>query len=248
MSTSVGNQEEFVSALIIAFSTPSVKEALEDALAESIRRNVAQGISDATEHLRNDITLLRKELRERDQKIADLDKRISDLEVKSDQQEQYSRRTSVRISGIPEEEGENVLAKVKDTLSLIGVDPVVQRCHRVRAPARKKTANDNNSESDAGMSAHAVPSKPRQILVQFTGQRDKLDVMQKKKDSKALDDKKIYINEDLTRPRARLLYLARQLKRQKKLKGAWSADGRILVMNNRGDVRSVVSENDLNTL
>ena len=238
MSEKVGNQKEFISAFVIALSSPAVKQSMVEALAESIRTNAAQGVIDATETLRNEITLLRKELRQRDKTIADLDQRISELQLKCDQQEQYSRRTSVRISGIPEEEGEDVLSKVKDTLNSIGVDPVVQRCHRVRRFTQKK--NPPASDSHA-----SVPPQPRQILVQFTGQLDKINVMRNKN---RLDKSHIFINEDLTKPRARLLYLARQLKNQKKLQGAWSADGRILVKDNKGVIRTVVVENDLKTI
>ena len=51
--------------------------------------------------------LLQKSNEEKDKKIKLLEERVEALELKIDQQEQYSRRSSVRISGIPEEEGES---------------------------------------------------------------------------------------------------------------------------------------------
>ena len=60
--------------------------------------------------------------------------RILQLEAKLDDLEQYGRRNSVRISGIEEDvEGEDLAAKVKNVLTVFGLENSVQidRLHRV---------------------------------------------------------------------------------------------------------------------
>jgi hypothetical protein len=55
----------------------------------------------------------------------------------------------------------------------------------------------------------------------------------------------LFISEDLTRKRLELLYKARVLKREKKINGAWTADGKILILDTSNKVVSITSENDL---
>ena len=40
----------------------------------------------------------------------------------------------------------------------------------------------------------------------------------------------VYISEDLTQMRSRLLYVARTIKRERKIQDCWSYDGRIVVV------------------
>ena len=62
----------------------------------------------------------------------------------------------------------------------------------------------------------------------------------------------VYVNEDLTRKRHKVLYDARVLKNQRKIADCWSFDGEILVkgknrvistVRNIDDLKQVVSEN-----
>ena len=59
---------------------------------------------------------------------------------------------------------------------------------------------------------------------------------------------KIYLNEDLTKRRATLLWEARKLVKGKQLKACWSFDGRIMVENNFGRIKPVNSLEDINAL
>ena len=63
--------------------------------------------------------------------------------------------------------------------------------------------------------------------------------------SKGRGTQKIFINEDLTKYRAQLLYQARTLKRQKKIEDCWSWDGSILIKNKAAKIIPVTNELDL---
>ena len=111
-------------------------------------------------------------------------------------------------------------------------------------------------------------SPPRQMLVKFSTYNDRPSVYSEKKklrnsipptrDSEAesrddtaapdedeVQQTKIYLNEGLTKRRATLLWEARELVRAKKLKGSWSFDGRILIENRHGHIKTVNSVEDI---
>lgn len=168
---------------------------------------------------------LEDELEKKDEMIISLKKRLEDVENKLDDTEQYSRRTSVRISGIPEEATEDVADKVTKVFEVMKVKPVINRVHRVgpRIPHSKE---------------------PRPIICQFTTYPDKRAVMQGKKDI-GRTYPKVFINEDLTRHRARIFFIARQRKRQGVFTDVWSADGRICAKDQRGKVHYITRLHEL---
>ena len=141
---------------------------------------------------------------------------MENLKHQLDSMDQKQRETRVRVTGIAEEEGENLnkklikLAKNKMGLKKIK-DTDIVLIHR---SGKKK------------------PTKTRDIIVQFESKitRDSFhDARQKLKDSSDTH-KNIYVNDDLTEFRSKLLYDARMLVRKRKLRGAWSQSGNIMVL------------------
>ena len=114
-------------------------------------QELKQLIHNINKELGGKIDNLVKKLEEKDKKIEDLEKKVHDLELKAeysekryellerrlDDSEQYSRRTSLRISGIPldgKETGDESLKKVKEEVAKLGVkiiDLEFDRAHRV---------------------------------------------------------------------------------------------------------------------
>lgn len=142
-----------------------------------------------------------------------------ELEGKADDQEQYSRRTSVRITGLPENKDENVTDLVNELFTSMDINPVINRVHRV-GPKDQKT------------------NRSRQVLCQFTTYPDKYQVMARKKAIRG-SHPNVFISEDLTRTRSRIAYLAREKKRQKSVSDVWTADGRVCVKDNSGLVHYI---------
>lgn len=200
--------ESFGLFLIEALKSQDVQATLRQALRPQFDLVVQKTDANMASRLK----AMEQELAKKDAEIKKLKDQVEELEDRLDDQEQYSRRTSVRLSGVPEEEGEDCEKKVNDFFSLLDHSPKINRVHRVG----KK---DSNSV------------KPRQILCQFTNYPDKKETMKLKQKLKSIK-KDVYINEDLTRKRAKLFKLARDIKGEKKIDDVWTADGRIVIKDN----------------
>ena len=173
-------------------------------------------------------------------RICHLEQTLVELEDKDDKLEQYSRRTSIRISGINENPvGENIetIAKkigllvnkdVQDKRSMHNID----RVHRI---GQIKTTNTSN--------------RPRQIIVKFKDYSLKDTVMKNRKLLRATRPD-VYFSEEFTQTRSRLLYVARgrAIKRQRKIQDCWSYDGRITIKDLNGKIRGINTESDPNKL
>lgn len=134
---------------------------------------------------------------------------VRTLTYENDRLQQYSRRESIRISGFPSVKGEtaeDVEGKALKLFSDVGAK-VKKEDIAVAHRAGKETEGS------------------RPILVRFVSRRTRNEVMSKKKN---LKDKKgcskLYINDDLTPLRARLLGY---VKRLDFIHRAWTIDGRI---------------------
>ncbi|KAL8598269.1 hypothetical protein ACOMHN_035219 [Nucella lapillus] len=232
----------------------SVKESLKEALRDP---EILKMLSSAfTETLREEIVSLRTVIEKKDQMI-------SDLQIQVDSLEQYSRRNSVRISGIPEPKGgsaqedtDNIVQKLGEAIGVRVTSEMIDRSHRVG----KRTGTSD-----------------RQIIVKFTSYRYRRLLMTSRKGLKnktaaslGLTPKgftppprpssateaaatpvpkpgdRIYVNDDLTRVRAQLAARARRFKREKKVQDTWVYDGDIYVK--RGDVIiKIVSDRHLDS-
>ena len=104
----------------------------------------------------------------------------------SDENEQYGRRKNVRIFGVEEQTGEDVYQQVVDVAKGTGVEIYksdISVCHRL--PARGQSG------------------KP--IIVKFVRSETKLALMKKKSSFRHQSGRPIYIHDDITQLRARLL-------------------------------------------
>lgn len=196
----------FVLSLIEALKCPEVQQILasSSAKADDIATKVEQKLSSRFQ-------AMQKLISEKDKRITDLEKQVDHLNDKIDDLEQYSRRTSIRISGVPEEVNEDTMKITQDIILATKIDGniPINRVHRVGRP-------------------RASGEEPRPILCQLVTYGAKYDLMKARKTLKTTKPG-IFINEDLTRARASLLYKARQLKKKKMVRDAWSFDGKIAI-------------------
>ena len=126
----------------------------------------------------------------------------------------------MRIACVQEENDENLYRKVlKIAKSQLGM---------------KKLKEDNIQEVyRAGKKKN---KQTRDIVIQFKDKslRDSF-LEQRKKIRRTTDPKdRIYINEDLTEYRQKLLFDARQVAKHNRIKGAWSQHGNIMILRNEG--------------
>lgn len=197
--------DRFVSALI---GIPDIKSKLLEHLAPTLKTEV----SAIVQPLQNDIKRLTDDLKE--------------SELKRDDLEQYGRRHSLRIAGIPENDGENTDLLICDFLQQeleIEIHPSdIDRSHRL---------GKKNPES----------VNPRPIAVKFVNYRLKELIYSNKRYLRA----GLYINESLTKERAKLFYKARQLKKNDLIADTWTRDGLIFVKNSDNTVVACIRETDL---
>ena len=228
-TASNGDNDELRNIVITAMTDEHVISTIADKVANVISEKFEKRFK---EYERN--------LGEKDRRIGELEASVSRMEERVDQQEQYSRRTSIRVSGIKEPvgiQGEDVSRIVETILGKLNADLL---------PLTLADVNVAHRVGQRG-SANEPLTRPRPIIVQFKCYASKVSVMRSRKQLReTMPD--IYINEDLTRARAMLLYKARKAKREKGVADCWSFDGRIIIKDVRGKVHTIVNEVELAAL
>lgn len=177
-------------------------------MKDEIESLVDLKVKAATASYTSDIQKLLKDNQQLKEEMASLRATVDDLE-------QYSRRNCLRISGVPEADGENTDTIVLNTANKLNVNisPAdIDRSHRIGRPA---------------------PGKPREIIVKFSGYHARRGFMLNRKELKGSN---IYINEDLTKGRKSMAYMCRQLVKDKRLHQTWTYDGNIFVKD-KSDVK-----------
>jgi hypothetical protein len=151
-------------------------------------------------------------------RIESLEEQIELISEKSNDNEQYSRRSNIRIFGLETRNSSSEAAEdctkvvvdfCKDELGVDVKKDEIDRAHRVGRP------NGN---------------KARALIVKFKSHFSKIKVMKAKRQLKG---KRIYVNEDLTKHN---LWLLKQTKEACKGKGyVYTVDGNIFVKSRDSD-------------
>ena len=176
---------------------------------------------DLNKYLQKEVSDLREIMKRKDSEIISIKTQMKSMELKLDGHEQHSRRNILRVSGVPESPEEDTTAKVINILNKklnrsppISIDDI-DRLHCV---------------------GKSGGSHPRYILVTFSTYRARQHVYSQKKklrpktherhelgsmpaeittddDNEAEDEpnNNIYLNEDMIKGRATLLWEARKL-------------------------------------
>lgn len=171
---------------------------------------------------------------------AALTSEVSCLKTKIRSLEQYSRKSNLEISGLPETPKEDAVCLVKDVGAALGVE--IQ-------------------ESDIS-AAHRVPSfrkdRPQPLIVQFTRRTTRDTLLNKFKDNKTMTAKQInaafpaqnvYVNEHLTPENKLFLSKLKEKCKEVGFSYAWCRDGKFFARKSQGE-RYIKIENydDFNKL
>ncbi len=140
------------------------------------------------------------------------------LQSRIDQLEQTQRECNVRVRGYPEH-GESDTAIKHQLVQLVG--------------AIEGSENNTVSITRTGK---ARDGKSRDLVIKFDlkENRDNFYAL-RKRTPKNNQNKKVYINEDLIEPKAKLFYDTRRLVKRGRLYGTWSQNGNIMVKVNEND-------------
>ena len=139
--------------------------------------------------------------------VQNLQRNLLLMRYENDRLEQYSRRETIKVVGLKVEEGEDTEQKVLDIFKAVGADIT---------PADVSVVHRTGDRKRKGWP----------ILVRFVSRKKRKAVMQKKKVLKdKLEYAGVYVFDDLTTLRAKLLYYLK--KKVPVVENAWTIDGRI---------------------
>ena len=134
--------------------------------------------------------------------------RIKDMEFVLDRQEQYSRKSSVRVLNIEEETAENVEEKfISVVKEQIGVDIAKNEIDIIHRVGRAQNGKQNT---------------PRHILVKFMSHKTKETIMRRKREAKD-----IRIFEDLAYGIKKMFDFLKSQRSRLNLENVWTIDGKI---------------------
>lgn len=204
-----------------------------------IKGMVTEAVQEGIRSLNEKVSSLKEENKRLTKVNEDLEKRVTQIEHDNDALEQYSRRNSIRISGVPEvasEDTDDVIIQIAQELDVTINRSDIDRSHRVgKIDDRGRSSRTNSSKR-----------RHRDILVKFSTYNARQRLYQSRKDLRDRNDMKhLYLNEDLTKIRSKLLYDARCLVRVHKLKTAYASDGKIFVRDNDEHRHLMKTDSDL---
>ena len=206
---------EEIAALVTSelFSSDDFKSVIEKHVSSAIEKKIGS-LKDIIDKLEGRCFDAEQRLDKVEKENMELHKRIKSLESRHEKSEatinnmeQYSRRNNIRISGIRENQGENLKEEIKklarEKLQFDLEDDHIDRCHRVG-----KSSADNK----------------RPILIKLTSYQHKQKFMQTRRRLKSTG---IVIREDLTQSNVQLL---NDTRKKEKVANCWTFDGRIIAL------------------
>lgn len=209
----------------------------EDVVAKLTRiiKAATREVVENLDSLRGEVRTLKAALQDRDATIKDLKSEVRDLREANDALEQYGRRHSLRISGIDESKEDTTAAVVELANDVLELDPPldpkdIDVSHRLAKPRNAK------------------PEEPRPVIVRFMTRTDRYRILADRRKLKNFNENrpiKIYINEDLTRARARLFSTVRRIQKKGHFEQCWTTNGNIKVKDLNGRVQAIKNVDDI---
>ena len=154
-----------------------------------------------------------------------LSDKLEELEAATERQEQYSCRTSLRITNNwPETRGENtenMILNMSNELLNTPLSPnEIRRTHRV--------------------GPHYKNGSPRPVIVKFLSYKSREKVLRAASKLPMAGEKSrgVFINEDLTKDRSKVFSIARQLKKSSDIQDCWTHDGVIFIRDFKAVTRA----------
>lgn len=196
----------------------TVKEMLQVDITKTVEREVEEKQKPLIERIEA-LETKNAELETKLKEMNGLKYETKRLKEKCDDLEQHSRKGLLRFSGVPFDSGENTTAKVVSIVKKIGVDI-------------------NETDIDVSHRTGKIDQylqRPRQIIARFRNHELKKSILKSAKKLKEFDDLKgMSINQDLTKTRDEVAYVARKMVRENELTASWVVDGKIFIITKSG--------------
>lgn len=137
--------------------------------------------------------------------------KLSELTFTCDTLEQYTRRNSIRIYNVPLVEGEDT------------TDITIAVCNAMDVPLIRRDIDVSHR-----VKGGTPKSAPDSIIVKFVRREVKAEVMKKKRLLKDSNNyKRVFIEEDLTIMRRKIIQILKETGEQHSERRVWSRDGKI---------------------
>ena len=218
--------QNMIQQQILLQQTANIKTIIDTAINEAVTK-INETLMKEINAVKEENTKLKSENAELSKSVVDLTQRVDELELVAEDSEQYSRRNSIRITGISENKDENTDDIVLKLASDLGVylNPAdIDRSHSWSASCRSyanRSGQVRNLEKDATAFMLNVDLRDNE------------------------DWKTTFINEDLTTCRSKILFKAWNYVRTGLLKSSYSSDGRIYVQDKSDEKHLIVTDSDL---
>lgn len=183
--------------------------------------SVVKTLKAQNEDLKRENFQIKEDLKQAQTEIADL--------------QQYSRRTNLEITNLPESENENVTEVLTSVFSCLDINLIDQVSTAHRIPTSRK-------------------DKPKPIIVQFVNKQQRDTCLKaaraKKINASQVSDRfkkePVYFNEHLIPKVKEVFYHCRKFKEANNYKFAWVKDGKIFIRENENSkVIRIVNTDDL---
>ena len=165
---------------------------------------------------------MKKEIKSLSSLIVKQSNTIENLKVSMNEADQYSRRNCLKFYGVKENPGEdtdNVILQIaNEQLEVPLAKTDIDRSHRIASPRHsleERVTDGTNKPSN---------SRPKPIIVKFTSYRVRSSVIRARRKLKGTG---MGIDEALTATNQSLLSAA---KKHEKVRDAWTADGRVIIL------------------
>jgi exosome complex exonuclease DIS3/RRP44 len=267
----MGDQENFVRAFLTALSNEDIIAKFRTIISDPLDIQLQQvkktneqlttqisSLKEENKNIRDDLAVWKTKFDEKERAIQALQNRVADLEKQNEQNEQNSRKNNIRVKGLPEKNNEDLVARFKflarHRMNTELDDMDIDNIHRL-GPVRNDGSTRDVIVKFTTYRARHIIYKARSGL-RKAGSYEEIDpevvtpdVAAEREEIKGLMPdltlRGIFINDDLTKHRARLLWMARNLKKQNKLNDCWSFDGRVVVKDKNNKITTIQSEDDL---
>jgi TolA-binding protein len=227
--------EKITSNFTLTFNTciDRIVEAVEKRLSQRIDCQASEifDLNKKIETLEKNSKQLEITNKQLTEKNNQLHARIETLATNVDDLDQYSRNSNLLIHGIPltSPPGTSEGNLIQHTVQLLNnhLGTTLQEADINAAHRTGRTTNFNTGPNETHAQTNmAVASRPQPIILQFVSKKLRHSTLSLQKHLKG---KGISITEQLTVRKASLLKKCSELVSSKKLEGAWSHEGKILI-------------------
>ena len=208
---------------------PEIERTINATIQSAVERTIAPLIA-TIESQRVEIAQQKSHIANLEQAVGDLYKRTEELEIQQEEQEQYSRRTCLRFHNISPDATDTDEAVIKICKENLGVTLTKDDIGRSHFVGRANVKGN------------------RQVIVRFLSYRTRAHVFRNKKKLKGHPGK-VFLTEDLTLYRRRLVNTLIDLQKNHVISSFWTNDGRIFAKKSDGSSKVMItSQRDIDLL